>query len=404
MRGSYLLGIACILAVALIWSASSVLVQALFTSADFRRPVFLTWVANSLFMITLPLRALVLVLRQTFCSGYESQPSDAAARDEPRRGMLTITPAMRVAMRAGLRVAPVWFAANCTYNISMAMTSITSTTVISSSSVAFTLILSVVWLRERVTALKLVGVALCIIGNVLTAVGDEAGAPPANATNATPAGGGGGGAAAAHFGGDAICLLSAALYACYTVLIRRLAPPDLALFFGFLGLFTFALFGPLVALLHLSGVEDLAALTPAIGGLLLLKGLFDNVLSDYLWAAAVLLTSPSVATIGMSLTVPLAILSDVSLPPSWLVDPSTPTPLSVVAAVAVIGGFVAITAAGGGGDGSGVRGDCDVSMRVPLLAPRGREDRAVDELRPAAEEQDADADDDCSRSPGERRA
>ena len=28
------------------------------------------------------------------------------------------------------------------------------------------------------------------------------------------------------------------------------------------------------------------------------KGLFDNVLSDYLWARAVLLTSPTVASVG----------------------------------------------------------------------------------------------------------
>ena len=34
------------------------------------------------------------------------------------------------------------------------MTSITSSTVISSSSAAFTLLLSVIWLRERVTALN----------------------------------------------------------------------------------------------------------------------------------------------------------------------------------------------------------------------------------------------------------
>lgn len=38
----------------------------------------------------------------------------------------------------------------------------------------------------------------------------------------------------------------------------------------------------------------------------LLQGLLDNVLSEYLWATAVLLTSPSVATVGLALTVTLA--------------------------------------------------------------------------------------------------
>lgn len=36
-------------------------------------------------------------------------------------------------------------------------------------------------------------------------------------------------------------------------------------------------------------------------GLLVLKGLLDNVLSDYLWARAVLLTSPTVATCGTTI-------------------------------------------------------------------------------------------------------
>ena len=36
---------------------------------------------------------------------------------------------------------------------------------------------------------------------------------------------------------------------------------------------------------------------------LLLKGLFDNVLSDYFWARAVVLTSATVATVGLGLTI-----------------------------------------------------------------------------------------------------
>ena len=377
VRASYGLGVACILAVAVIWSASSVLVQAIFQRAEFRRPFFLTWVANSLFMTTLPLRAVVMAVRRAAHRCRATQPSDAddvdgrAAASTPDHWA---TPIVRRSARAGLLVAPVWFAANCTYNYSMSMTSITSTTVISSSSVAFTLLLSAIWLRERITALKLLGVALCWVGNALTAIADQSGMPPANATSnaSTPMSGNSSssdGLASTTFRGDAVCLVSAMLYALYTVLIRRLEPSDLSLFFGFLGLVTFVLFGPVVLVLHLSGIEDLAALTPQIAGLLLVKGLFDNVLSDYLWAAAVLLTSPSVATIGMSLTVPLAVLSDVSMPPEWLIDPAPPTPLSVLAAVAVIGGFVAITAAGSGLCGDDSR-DCGTGMSVPLLSTR----------------------------------
>ena len=37
-----------------------------------------------------------------------------------------------------------------------------------------------------------------------------------------------------------------------------------------------------------------------------LKGLVDNVLSDYLWARAVLLTSPTNASVGLSMQIPMA--------------------------------------------------------------------------------------------------
>ena len=51
----------CIIVVAFIWNASSVLVQFIYKDFHFPRPFFLTWVANSLFMILLPLRATVWV-------------------------------------------------------------------------------------------------------------------------------------------------------------------------------------------------------------------------------------------------------------------------------------------------------------------------------------------------------
>ena len=51
----------------------------------------------------------------------------------------------------------------------------------------------------------------------------------------------------------------------------------------------------------LAGVQPLDTVSAAAYRWTAAKGLVDNVLSDYLWAVAVLLTSPSVATVGMSL-------------------------------------------------------------------------------------------------------
>ncbi|KAI9911857.1 hypothetical protein PsorP6_009674 [Peronosclerospora sorghi] len=88
---------------------------------------------------------------------------------------------------------------------------------------------------------------------------------------------------------------------------------------------------PFVVIFHYSSIEsrDFALLIGA-------KGLFDNVLSDYLWARAVLITSPTVATVGLSLTVPLAIVADF-----WF-HGVLPTNITLLASALVIYGFVLI--------------------------------------------------------------
>ena len=118
------LGICCILTVAVIWSASSVLVQAIFTHENFSRPFFLTWVANSLFMVTLPLRAIGSYLRRRFgseraASATSSEETaavviDSAGGDGSSTAAQRPAELRRRAMRAGIIVSPVWFAANCT--------------------------------------------------------------------------------------------------------------------------------------------------------------------------------------------------------------------------------------------------------------------------------------------------
>ena len=317
------LGVALIVTVALIWTASSVLVQAIFAEYSFYRPFFLTYVANSLFIVLLPARALASRL------GAQSKPSAARAG--------------RADVRSAVIVAPIWFFANFTYNASLGLTSITSSTVIASSSSAFTFLLSLTLLREPYAHSSLAGVLLCWMGNAVTAWSDSVAASALG--GAPPSGAADGGTSPAL--GDALCLLSAILYAAYTVAIRRAAPADLSLFLGSLGATVALSLAPVVLALHASGVEALSALTPTIGVLLVAKGLADNVLSDYLWARALLLTSPLVATIGLSLTVPLAMLADAVIPATWKSAARAaraPSPLGVAGACLVVGGFVAVSA------------------------------------------------------------
>jgi drug/metabolite transporter (DMT)-like permease len=82
-----------------------------------------------------------------------------------------------------------------------------------------------------------------------------------------------------------------------------------------------------------SGLESLSNLTWAATGAMCLSGLLNNVVSDYLWARSVLLTSSTVATVGLSITIPIAMVAD------FVVKNESPTVLSATGAGLVVVGF-----------------------------------------------------------------
>lgn len=71
-----------------------------------------------------------------------------------------------------------------------------------------------------------------------------------------------------------------------------------------------------------------------------LAGLCNNVVSDYLWARSVLLTSPTVATVGLSVAIPIAMLAD------FLFQGDAPTVLSAGGACLVVVGFCLVSVSG----------------------------------------------------------
>lgn len=68
--------------------------------------------------------------------------------------------------------------------------------------------------------------------------------------------------------------------------------------------------------------------------MIVLNGMLDNVISDYLWARAVILTSPTVATVGVGLTIPMAFVSDFFILKKNINDVN-----SLLGALAVLLGF-----------------------------------------------------------------
>ncbi|TMW57195.1 hypothetical protein Poli38472_003120 [Pythium oligandrum] len=322
------LGVFFLLIVALIWTFASVLVQYIFHELSFQGPFFLTYVGISLFSVNLPLWYLSQVVwprLKSWFRGDSWEGKDGKLSHAQLMRRSAGTAGFMAIFKISAIISPIWFVANFTYNQSLNMTSVTSSTIVSSTSTVFTFLLSVFALKEPFVWLKVFGVALCMLGNVTTVFNDS-GVEDVGAED--------------HVFGDIVALFAAFMYGVYTTCIRRLIPDEesvsIALFFGFLGAINFVVLFPIVIAFHYTGIESLSGLTAEILLLIGIKGLFDNVLSDYLWARAVLLTSPTVATVGLSLTVPFAIFSD------YIFHQAVPSLVTLLASSLVVSGFVLI--------------------------------------------------------------
>jgi len=139
--------------------------------------------------------------------------------------------------------------------------------------------------------------------------------------------------------GDFLALLSALFCSMYLIFIKVKIKDesriDMQLFLGYVGLFTVLLCWPIGLLLHWFGAESFELPNTKQTVVAIIISMFISLLSDYLYAIAMLKTTPLVVTIGLSLTIPLAVVGD-----SFLGKPSALQVL--LGAVLVIAGFVVV--------------------------------------------------------------
>ncbi|CAK9162376.1 unnamed protein product [Ilex paraguariensis] len=383
----WVLGLVYIFAVATIWIAASFVVQSVVEGGV--SPFLITYICNSLFVVYIPIVELGRYLEDRYGSllfwrsrddddddvnlqelgdgeeaillganGIGGQANglnqgvvaEQGEVDNTHEGVVVLeqTPVgedvvnigldahgrwtrTRVAM-VSLLICPFWFLAQLTFNLSLKYTTVTSNTILSSASSLFTFLVSLVFLGEKFTWVKLISVLLCMGGTIIVSLGDsETTGLSAIASNPLL--------------GDILALLSAAFYAAYITLIRKNLPDDdddgrngrasMAQFLGFLGLFNLLIFLPVALLLNFAKLEPFNTLTLKQFGLIVGKGLLDNVLSDYLWAKAILLTTTTVATAGLTIQVPLAAVVD-------SLTGNMPNFMDFVGAAAVMVGFAGI--------------------------------------------------------------
>lgn len=377
--GRWILGLVYILCVVAIWIAASFVVQTVVDEGV--SPFLITYICNSLFVVYIPLVEIgrfledrygsllvwrkgkeeilpelgdseeVILLEGSHVSAqFDSLGSDsvrgdtqvnnydaginlveyAAAKDDnddlDSKGRWTRT---RVA-KVSILICPFWFLAQLTFNLSLKYTTVTSNTILSSSSSLFTFLVALVFLGEKFTWLKMWGVLLCMGGTIIVSLGDSKTESSSVASNPVI--------------GDVLSLVSAGFYAVYITLIRKKFPDEddeksgsvsMAQFLGFLGLFNLLIFLPVALVLNFSKLEPFSVLSWEQIFLIVGKGLLDNVLSDYLWAKAVILTTTTVATAGLTIQVPLAAVIDI-------IRGNAPQALDYIGAASVLVGFAGI--------------------------------------------------------------
>lgn len=269
------LGISLIILVACIWVASSQLIQAIFDDLSFDKPYFLTYFNTCGFSLWL--------------LGALSREWGAELRDWGR---------LKLYLGTSMSITPLWMLSNYLFNVSLDHTSVASNSVLSSTSTLWTLVFSICLLGEVANPLKGVAVAFAVGGSALVAYSDS------HRDNDK-----------GTWAGDALSLVAAAMYGLYSVALKYKSPEGSAglsmpLLFGLIGLFVLTLGWPVLILLHAAEVEEFSLPSLKVLGFLALNALVGSNLSDVLWAQALQLTTPLVATLGLSLTVPIGMVSD----------------------------------------------------------------------------------------------
>ncbi|GFP94388.1 uncharacterized vacuolar membrane protein yml018c [Phtheirospermum japonicum] len=297
----WVLGLIYIFLVATIWIAASFVVQSVVDEGV--SPFLVTYICNSLFVVYIPLVEIGRYLEDKYGTIFFWRKNDTNSQDSKsleKEILLENDEAGAKANRLSQDVvANQENADHCENEVILGQTV---------DSCNLELDAKGRWTRWRVakfTWLKLTSVLLCMGGTIIVSLGDSGIGLSAVASNPIL--------------GDFLALISSAFYAAYITLIRQKLPDDddevqgrasMAQFLGFLGLFNLVLFFPVALMLDIFKLERFNNLNGKQFGLIVGKGLLDNVLSDYLWAKAVLLTTTTVATAGLSIQVPLAAIVD----------------------------------------------------------------------------------------------
>ncbi|TFK41046.1 hypothetical protein BDQ12DRAFT_600688 [Crucibulum laeve] len=326
-RRDFAIGVGLLLLVVFLWTSSNFVTQDLFVGG-YEKPFIVTYLNTSSF---------ALYLIPFFTRRWASRPHNEEHGHKPRpRGeyqpLVTedtqedineqdsyVEPSNRQVAMGESELPPLstsetaqlafvfcflWFIANWSVNASLNYTSVASATILTSMSGFFTLGFGRIFHVERFTLIKVFAVFVSFMGVILVSLSDSVTQPASDHTQRAVL-------------GDFLALVSAVFYALYVILlkvrIRSESRIDMQLFFGFVGLFNILCCWPIGLVLHIAGIEifGLPATNKAWAAIIINMAI--TLSSDYLYVLAMLKTTPLVVTVGLSLTIPLAVIGDFML-------------------------------------------------------------------------------------------
>ncbi|WWC60377.1 uncharacterized protein I303_102949 [Kwoniella dejecticola CBS 10117] len=358
LRGSnvsrYLAGISLLLGVVVLWTASNFITAGLETGEDsYNKPFLITYFNTASFTIyLLPTlwrryrpRTNNVRYQSSPSNGYLPLPTDRQRSPSRTRSMTSSPRAARLSLEVpsdmepeldqsydlttptelGIGILPrltiretaeiaawwsvVWFIANWAVNASLAWTSVASVTILSSTSGFFTLALGRLCGVETFTRTKVFAVIASFIGVLLVTQSDSSLVEESEPSLPTH-----------PIFGDFLALLSAAFYSVYVILLKvRVVDEeraDMQLMLGFAGLFNTIALIPIFPILHYTGWETFELPPTKEAVIICLINFCITLSSDYLYVLAMLKTTPMLVTIGLSLTIPLALVGSIFIPSS----------------------------------------------------------------------------------------
>ena len=334
----WVLGLINLTSVVIFWVLSSFLVNALVEDDSYRKPFLITYMNTGCFCFYLipylrhermSIGQFLSSLRQDYHKTRsvpkeedEAMINDYGSHDnlaDIQSSSVNIVDAVVVeveehiglyeTVKLSLQFLALWFSANLVTNASLSYTSVASQTILSSTSSFFTLLVGYLYSVENINQNKILGLLLSFSGVMIVTEIDATSSNP-DVSNVLV------------LWGNMLALSGALIYGIYTIMIkfkisiknsRKERTLNTHLFFGFVGVFCLVFLWPILIFLHFTGYETFELPpTSQIRTILLINAVITFV-GDFCWCNAVLLTSPLTVTVGLSMTIPLAMVGD------WLI-------------------------------------------------------------------------------------